>query len=52
MNWPVAAAALVVVTWPVTQFAVMIATNLLPGAAADRIRARRRAVTGEDHHDT
>lgn len=48
----VAAVALVVVTWPVTQFAVMIAAILLPGMAADRARARRRrAATKEDTHD-
>lgn len=46
----VTAVALVVLTWPVTQFAVMIATTMLPGIAWDRIRARRhRAATKEDH---
>ena len=38
----VTAAAAVVLTWPVTQFAVMVATILLPGMAADRARNRNR----------
>lgn len=53
MTWlQVTAVAVLVLTWPVTQFGVMIATILLPGIAGDRIRARRRTITGEDHHDT
>ena len=46
----ITAVALAVVTWPVTQFAVMIVTILLPGMAAARARAkrRRRAATRED----
>ena len=46
----VTAAAIVVLTWPVTQFGVMIATILLPGIAADRIRARPHR-NRKDHHD-
>lgn len=54
MTWlQVTAVAVLVLTWPVAQFGVMIATILLPGMAGDRIRARRhRAATREDHHDT
>ena len=35
-------AATIVLTWPVAQFAVMIAAILLPGMAADRARNRNR----------
>ena len=49
----IAAVAAAIFAWclagPVT---LVLVTTLLPGMAADRIRARRHRATGEDHHDT
>ena len=48
-----AGAAVLICAWAFAgPVALVLVTILLPGLAADRIRARRRTITGEDHHDT